>query len=280
MRKPNVDSVALVKYTQDARRTLEEGFNLLGGFGDLKSPVLVKPNLCTIKDGTGHSVTDIEVVKAIIHLLLEKDSKLSIKIIESDSQSKNAQECFKKFGYTEFCESKQGSGFDVSVVDLSHIPLAKISFDGEYFKDPELPDILTKPHYFVSVAVAKTHGLSYITGVLKNLFGVLPRKDMAVYHPRIHEVITDLARIIKPELNIVDARVGVEDWNGPTTHKIGAFILGRQPASVDAVMTCFFELNPRNVSHLVKCSKYGLGLLEPNVVGERIEELSVKFNHP
>jgi hypothetical protein len=63
-------------------------------------------------------------------------------------------------------------------------------------------------------------------------------------------------------------------------HEIGAFILGKQPVSVDTVMTRLFELNPQDVSHLVKCSKYGLGLLEPNVIGEKIEDLSVKFNSP
>jgi len=275
-----LDSVALVKYKENIRSTLEEGLDLIGGFGELKSPVLVKPNICTIKDGTGHSVTDIEVVKAIIDLLLEIDSKLSIKIIESDSQSKNAEEVFVKFGYAEFCENKQSSGFDVATVNLSSLPLTKISFDGEYFKDPELPDILTSPHYFISVAVAKTHELSYITGALKNLFGVLPRKDMSVYHKQIHEIITDLARILRPELNIVDARVGVEDWNGPKTHRIGAFILGRQPVSVDVIMTRIFELDPLDVGHLVKSSKHNLGVLDPLVIGESIDDVSMKFSPP
>lgn len=275
-----MDSVALVRYSQDIQRTLEEGFNLIGGFGNLKSPVLVKPNLCTIKDGTGHSVTDTKVVKTIIDLLLDRNPKLSIKIVESDSQSKDAQECFEKFGYTEFCRSKQESGFDVSTVDLSHIPLAKISFDGDYFNDPELPDIITRPHYFISVAVAKTHGLSHITGVLKNLFGLLPRKDMSFYHPKLSEVITDIARIIKPEMNIVDARVGVEDWNGPTTHEIGAFILGKHPVSVDATMTRLFELNPQDVGHLMKSSKHGLGILNPEVIGESVGDMSVRFSPP
>ena len=275
-----MDSVALVKYRKDIRNTLEQGLDYLGGFGELSSPVLVKPNLCTINDGTGHSVTDTEVVKAIINLLLETDPKLSIKIIESDSQSKNAGEAFVKFGYTKYCEHKQDSGFDIATVDLSRLPLSKISFDGEYFNDLELPDILTKPHYFISVAIAKTHSISYITGVLKNLFGVLPRKDMKFYHPQIHEVITDLARIIKPELNIVDARVGVEDWNGPITHNIEAFLLGRYPVSVDAVMTRIFELDPGHVSHLVKSSRYDLGQLKPIVIGEKVEDMKVKFSPP
>jgi uncharacterized protein (DUF362 family) len=275
-----LNSVALVKHTKDIRSTLEEGINLIGGFGSLISPVLVKPNLCTTKDGTGATVTDIEVVKAIIDLLLQEDESISIRIIETDSQSKFAQEAFDFFGFTDYCEQMQQQGADVATLDQSNTPLAKIQFDGEYFKDPELPEILSNMHYFISVATSKTHYLSYITGVLKNLFGVLPRKDMAVYHSNIHEVITDLAHILNPNLNIVDARVGVEDWNGPTTHKIGAFIFGYDPVSVDAVMTKVFQLKPENVSHLVKLNNQNLGSLHPEVIGARIEDVSVQFTIP
>jgi len=280
VRNPNLDSVALVKYSHDIRSTLEEGLNHLGGLGNLKSTILIKPNICTIKDGTGHSVSDTEVVKAIINILLETEPKLSVKIIESDSQSKNAAEAFVKFGYTQLCEDMQNSGFDVTAVNLSRLPLTKISFDGEYFKDPELPNILTNSHYFISLAVAKTHGLSYITGVLKNLFGLLPRKDMSFYHKQIHEVITDLARIIRPNLNIIDARVGVEDWNGPSTHKIDAFILGRQPVSVDATMARIMGLNPEQIRHIMDSLDYDLGTIEPTVLGESIESIAVNFKPP
>ncbi len=249
-------------------------------FDGLLSPILIKPNLCTIKDGTGHSVTDIKVVKAIIKFLLQQDENLSVRIIESDSQSKYAQEAFDVFGYTNYCEKMQAEGIDVATLDLSKSPLTKIQFEGEYFKNPDLPEILTKPHYFISVAVAKTHYLSYITGVLKNLFGVLPRKDMSVYHSKIHEVITDLTRILKPNLNIIDARVGVEDWNGPTTHQIGAFIIGEKPVSVDAVMTRVFQLDPNKVPHLVKLCGDEYGSMDPKIIGAPIEDVYVKFSIP
>jgi len=280
LRISKLNSVALVKHTQVIRSTLEEGINLIGGFGNLISPVLVKPNLCTIKDGTGATVTDIEVVKAIIGLLLQENEKLSIRIIETDSQSKYVQEAFDFFGYTEYCKEMRQKGADVATLDQSNTPLAKIQFDGKYFKNPELPEILSRPHYFISVATAKTHYLSYITGVLKNLFGVLPRKDMAVYHSKIHEVIADLARMLKPNLNIVDARVGVEDWNGPTTHQIGAFILGRDPVSVDSVMTKVFQLNPNDVPHLKKLEPYNLGSIDTEVIGISWKTFVIKFSIP
>jgi uncharacterized protein (DUF362 family) len=275
-----IEPVALVRHTDNVKKTIEKGLGLLGGFGSLKAPVLIKPNICTMKDGTGHSVTDFHVVKALAELVHEVDNKIPIRIIESDSQSKNAEDSFAKFGYSQFCEERKQTGFDVSTLNLSRAPLTRLSFVGRYFNNPELPDVLVKPHYFISVAVAKTHYLAYITGALKNLFGVLPRKDMSFYHSRIHDVITDLAQIIRPELSIIDARVGVEDWNGPTIHNIGAFILGRQPVSVDAAMTLLMGLDPQNIEHLVNSRINGLGSFSPLIMGESIESLSVRFSPP
>lgn len=273
-----MNTVALVKYKDSVKKALEEGLEHIGGFGNLKSPVLVKPNICTISDDTGYSVTRIETVRALIELLVKIDEKLSIKIIESDSQSKIAEEAFQKFGYSQFCDDMQGSGFDVSTEDLSKVPTMKLQFNGDYFETPELPEILLNAGYFISLAVAKTHYLSFITGVLKNLFGILPRKDQSFYHPKINEVIVDLARIIKPNLNIVDARVGVEGWNGPETRKLDAFIVGRTAVSVDSTMTRIMGFEPKQVRHIMDTLKYDLGSISPSVLGESIESVAVKFN--
>ena len=57
-----VDSVALVNYEGDVQKALEEGVELIGGFGVLKSPLIIKPNICTHVDKTGfacmHGLTD------------------------------------------------------------------------------------------------------------------------------------------------------------------------------------------------------------------------------
>ncbi|MFW9793474.1 MAG: hypothetical protein ACFFEE_04160, partial [Candidatus Thorarchaeota archaeon] len=74
-----VNEVALVKYRNDVRESLEKGLKHIGGFGQLDSPVLIKPNICTINDSTGYSVTRIETVKALIDLLLEIDEELTIR---------------------------------------------------------------------------------------------------------------------------------------------------------------------------------------------------------
>ncbi|MHA3964118.1 MAG: DUF362 domain-containing protein [Candidatus Thorarchaeota archaeon SMTZ1-45] len=262
------------------KMALEEGLSHISGFGVLESPVLVKPNICTISDDTGYSVTRVETVRALIELLLKVDEKLSIKIIESDSQSKYAEAAFQKFGYTQLCVDMQDSGFDVSTVDLSRAPLIEMEFMGDYFENPELPEIILDAGYFISVAIPKTHYLSFITGVLKNLFGILPRKDQSFYHSKINEVIVDLARIIKPNLNVVDARVGVEGWNGPRTRKLDAFILGRGAVSVDSTMARIMGFKPEQIRHIMDTHGYGLGTINPIVLGEPIQKIAVQFKPP
>ncbi|MFX1606794.1 MAG: DUF362 domain-containing protein [Promethearchaeota archaeon] len=273
-----MNSVALVRYKDSVRTALEEGLAQIGGFGDLESPVLVKPNICTISDGTGYSVTRIETIRALIELLLDTDEKLSIRIIESDSQSKFAEESFKKFGYTQLCEDMQSTGFDVNTLDLSKTPLMKLQFHGDYFDNPELPEIVLNAGYFISVAIPKTHYLSFVTGVLKNLFGILPRKGKAFYHSKIDKVIADLARIIRPNLNIVDARMGVEGWNGPKTRKLDAFIVGHGAVSVDSTMVRIMGFEPEQVRHIMETYDYDLGSINPKIIGESIESIAVKFN--
>ena len=275
-----MDAVALVKAQEKLEEPLGKGIALIGGFGTLQSPVLVKPNICTKRDNTGFSVTDVKLVEALIRLLLQESSNLSIRIVESDSQSKWADAAFDKFGYTALADTLQKEDFDVSCVNLSSEDTKKIPFEGGYFKNPELPEILTRPGYVISVAVAKTHYLTFITGVLKNLFGLLPRKDQGVYHRRINDVILDLVRLVPPNLCIVDARVGVEGWNGPKTRPVETLIIGQKPASVDATMLRVMGFNPEKIRHVVEASKYNQGSLNPEILGDQIRQVMVQFEPP
>jgi uncharacterized protein (DUF362 family) len=165
-------------------------------------------------------------------------------------------------------------------LNLSKSPLAKIEFDGLYFKNPKLPAILNEYGYTVSVALAKTHNLTYITGVLKNLFGLLPRKNQSYYHPEINEVVLDLNRIVMSDLCLVDARKGLEGVISGNPRSIGAIILGSKPASVDATMARIMGFRPEKIRHIVEAEKYGLGSLNPKILGDSVDLLAVQFKQP
>ena len=275
-----MNSVALVEFEGDIRESLEKGLTLLGGFDDLRSPVIIKPNICTISDATGFSVSKSDVTDALIGLIMEENSNLAIRIVESDSESKYADEAFKKFGYSQLVDAMKRIGTDISLINLSTSSTINVPFEGNYFKNPTLPEIFSEPHYMISVAVAKTHYLTFLTGALKNQFGILPRKNQSYYHSYINEIIVDLNCLIQPDLCIIDARMGVEGWNGPKTRPLGVFIIGKKPASVDATLARIMQFEPERILHLVKSSEQGLGTLNPTVKGMSIESVSVGFNPP
>ncbi|MFX0093495.1 MAG: DUF362 domain-containing protein [Candidatus Hodarchaeota archaeon] len=275
-----MDSVALVKCEDNIRTALEEGIELIGGFETLRSPFIIKPNICTQVDKTGFAVTDVNVVEVLIELVLKENRSLSIKIVESDSESKFADEAFKTFGYKRLAEKMRKSGLDVSLVNLSRSPTVTVNQEGIYFRNPRFPDVIVGDGFFVSVAVAKTHYLTFVTGTLKNLFGLLPRKDQSFYHPHINEVIVDLTRFVQPDLCIVDARVGLEGWNGPKSRRLDALVVGNNPVSTDATMARIMGFKPELIRHLVEADKYDLGTLNPKVLGKSLKSTVVKFDPP
>lgn len=283
------DSVALVKHegnlsASSRADSLARALDLIGGFGTLKSPFIIKPNLCThpLWDITRFSTISPKMIEALISLALREDETLSIRIVESDSMDKFADEfTWKMYGYKDLEERLRESGFDVSLVNLSQQPLIKVKFDGQYFKELELHKLLTESRYFVSVAMAKTHPITFVTGIIKNQFGLLPRKTKAFYHPSeskdFNDLIIDLTRFARPDLCIVDAIVGLEGVTHGRPRRVNALIVGKMPVSVDATMARLMGFEPEKIRHLVEAEKYGLGTLNPKVLGESLESMTVKF---
>ncbi|NHI84073.1 MAG: DUF362 domain-containing protein [Candidatus Thorarchaeota archaeon] len=273
----SIEPVAIIRANENIEEVLSNGIDLLGGLGQISSPVLIKPNICTISDESGSSVTDVKVIEAIANHFFKQDSSLCIRVVESDSESKFAEEAYTKYGYNELEKNFLKKGYDFCLTNLSKSSLKRSEFKGVYFIDPELPQEILQESYFVSVALAKTHHVTVLTGVLKNQFGLLPRKDQGFYHSHIDDVISDMNSIVRPKLSIIDARFGVKGWNGPKTKKIGAFILGKDPLSVDATLARIMGFEPEDVPHLMKAQGLGLGHLDPPILGTSIESVKVSF---
>ncbi len=275
-----MDTVALVGCKDNFAEALGEAIELIGGLGHLGSPLVLKPNICTGDDHTGFANVKIEVVEAMVDYILEEDGDLEIRVVESDSMSKYADKAFERYGYRAYVDKLRGKGVNISLHNLSASPLTKFDYDGYYFKNPELPSPLADAGSFASVALAKTHSLTMVTGALKNLFGLLPRKDQAFYHPEIHEVILDLNRMFGSGLCLIDGRVGLEGVISGKPRELGCIILGRSPVSVDATMARLMGFDPERIRHIVEAGRHGLGSLDPVVVGDDLESHVVEFREP
>ena len=286
------DVVALVRHEGDLSTsarlsTLKKGVDLIGGLGTLRSPFIVKPNVHTHRawSTTMFNNTSSKMVEAVINLALKENQNLVVKIVESDSTDKFISPTWAEYGYKELEDRLKKACIDASLVNLSEQPLVSVPFNGIYFKEIELHKFLTEKGYFVSVAVPKTHPITFVTGVMKNMFGLLPRKTKGFYHRlegsvNINHVILDVINFIKPDLCILDAIVGMEGVTHGRPKRLNAMIVGRNPVSVDATMTRLMGFEPESILHLVEGEKLGLGTLNPKIIGESLENMTVKFKPP
>ena len=189
--------------------------------------VLVKSNIC----GMYHP--DSQLIESTLRLF--EPCARRIVIGETDSMAHTPDEQFrrlgildlvKRFGKVEAVNLMKDEILDLEVPSphaISHLPIPKLVHDC---------DLL------VNIAKVGTHSRTMLTCAFKNLFGLLAEKrKYSVYHPLgVDKVIADLAKIVRCDLNIVDADDQV--------------IVGVDPLPVDILACRFVDLDPLNVEHL------------------------------
>lgn len=274
------DKVSVTRFNGNLKQSLRQGISLVDGLKEAKGPFLIKPNLCAETDAFGAATSSTTFLRAVVDIILEEDRKASVKIIESDSSGKWIAKAFENLGYMKLAEEYRQQGYNVSLINLSNESTTSLPLNGLHFKKLHLPTILTQPNFFISIAKTKTHILTHITGALKNQFGCLPDKNKTKYHKYIDEVIVDINKAVKPALNIIDAITGLEGITEGRIRKIGVILCGKQPASTDTVLARVMGFNPSKIRHITLAARHGLGELDPEVVGESVASVKVKFKKP
>jgi len=125
----------------------------------------------------------------------------------------------------------------------------------------------------INIPLLKVHSCCLTTLCVKNLKGCLrPQDKMAFHRAGLLPAIVALNRILKPQINVIDAIDAMEgDHNrGPLVH-LGLFIAGRDPVAVDAVGSAGIGLSSGTVPLLKMAGEAGLGeyrLDRIEIVGE------------
>jgi len=219
--------------------------------------VVIKPNLCRAMASETGATTDTTLVEDVIKHLHTKDIT-DIRIVESDTHHRTAEEVFDRNGYRDLEEN-----YDITCINLSKDE----TFTMEVNNIPrklKIPKSLILCDYFISIAKLKTHAEEKISCVLKNQFGCLPSKIKSVYHPYMSTTLTELNKIIKPDVCLIDGIVGMEGL-GPTKgtpKKTNLIICGKDPVATDSVAARIMGFNPHSVPHLQFAAKHRLGNID------------------
>lgn len=142
----------------------------------------------------------------------------------------------------------------------------------------------------ISLPKFKTHGLTVISGAIKNSYGFLPGAQKARFHKtagnpeRFQQMLVDIFKIRVPDLFIVDAILGMEG-NGPASpdlRDIGLILASDNAVALDSTIARMMGIEePGMLTFLRKAQEAGLGDYNAGsmeIIG-RLEKLE-KFKLP
>jgi len=239
--------------------------------------VLIKPNVLRASNADEHIVTHPALLKAVV----EKIEGLSpSQIMVGDNPGifsyGDNEKSFIETGLMQACKGYYRN--------LGNHP-RHLAFNPEYMAEVAVSEEILDADIVISLPKFKTHGLTVMTGAIKNSYGILPGAQKARLHQiagtpeRFHEVIVDVFCLRVPDLFIVDAVMGMEG-NGPASpdlREIGLVLAADNAVALDGVIATMMGLDPSRLKFLRKAKDLGLGDYDPAMI--RIEgELTVLEN--
>ncbi|MDZ7700203.1 MAG: DUF362 domain-containing protein [Deltaproteobacteria bacterium] len=221
--------------------------------------VLIKPNVLRASGPEEGIVTHPAVLRAVVERV---EAMTPASLVVGDNPGLfnygDNEESFKQAGLMEAAK-----GHYENIGNASR----PVSFDPEFMARVNVSEAVLDADLIISLPKFKTHGLTVITGAIKNSYGILPGAQKALLHKaagspkRFHEVIVEVFGIRVPDLFIMDAVVGMEG-NGPASpdlRDIGLILASNNAVALDAVMARMMGLDPGRLRFFEKAVELGFG---------------------
>lgn len=288
--------IALLKcadYDEDVLiRTIQDGLVRIG-FDPAQfknARVGLKPNLLMAAGPEKAVATHPSFFKAVAKIIMENGGKPVLTECHGFGSFKSV---LSITGYNDVIKKLGMDMGNMEETFFLHYPRAKL------MKKIEISKVFFDVDMIVNLPKFKTHGFTYISGAVKNLFGTIPGLKKARMHLRFPEPaqfsewLLDLNGALltgfeqpKTILHIMDAVIGQEgEGPGPsgTPKPIGAIIIGGDPVAVDYVAAGIAGLDYKKVPTIMLGFKRDFAVSSPeeiSIIGQRMEDLRVKKFRP
>ncbi len=226
-----------------------------------ETKVVLKPNLLAKHAPEAAVTTHPSVVEAVI-LELKKRGVRNIALIDSAGGLYNERAMspiYKASGLAEVCERHGVSYGD----DYSTVPMRT---NGKICNEFTVLTPISEADFIINLPKLKTHAMTTMTCATKNLFGVVSGLLKAELHMRFPskenfgDMLIDLAGLIKPQLTIVDAIIGMEG-DGPAggiPKRCGLLFAGEDVLSIDLVCAKYMGIEESAIPYLQAAQRRGL----------------------
>jgi uncharacterized protein (DUF362 family) len=240
-----------------------------------KRKIFIKPNLSHPEYLPG-VVTSPELIRQLVGLL--RDGNNEVVVGESDGFNYPCWTAFDKTGVEAAVKAAGGT-----VINLSEDKVVEVKFpDGCPLKRLFLPKMVLDADAIVDLPLMKTHEFMVYSGAIKNLFGCVPSNKRLYLLPYLPEVFYRLYSLFKPQLTVMDARVGIEG-NGPTKGKpvkMGLILTSNDALAVDIVAAKVMMLDWKGTYLSYIAKKTGFNAEEINIEGLQVTEVAQRFELP
>jgi len=209
--------------------------------------ILIKPNILSDAQPEKCITTHPEVVRAIIRYLKLNGAG---KVLVGDSPGIQGTYFYpRNSGIGDVCREEEVRWVDFATdARMTAIPFT-------YGRKLPLPAVLQSVDMVVSVAKMKTHQLMYVTGAVKNLFGMVPGLHKSPCHmmyptrESFSRLIAGLYSVVKPSFAIMDAVISMEGA-GPASgspRHTGLIMASRDCSALDVAESIMMGYDPMSI---------------------------------
>jgi uncharacterized protein (DUF362 family) len=196
--------VSKVQVEHDVMSSITTGVDLIGGLEKLISPgdrVMVKPNFNSPDPYPGS--TDLDFLKAVVHLLLEAGAK----VIVGESAGgiwRPTRKVMEKLGALRLLTEM---GVEVITFEDRANDWVRVKIEGDYLHQVTVPRSAYEADKMVYLPCMKTHRFARFSLSLKLAVGFMhPGERRALHFRNLEQKVGELSLVWQPDLIIMDGR--------------------------------------------------------------------------
>lgn len=240
------------------RDVVSEIFRFCGAENSLSSGmnVVIKPNLCTERpEMIEVANTSLDIIEAVVGELLEYG--VHVIIGESDGARYTVEQAYQNCGIYGLADK-----YGIEAVNFSRDE--QVSVGNDILGEWEFGKKFLESDFFITLPTLKTHATTVFTGALKNQWGCVPRRDRIIWHKYLDRLLTDIARLVPPEITIMDGIVGMQGRGPINGYPINANVIlgGTDPVAVDSTSMRLIGLDPYSSGHIKLAAESGIGAID------------------
>ena len=276
------------RVTRDVLEKIPFDFSLLED-----KHVLIKPNAGRMVDPHLGINVSPEVVAGVVDFLLDRGVR-NLFVGESPIMGVKALEALEKSGISPLVRERAVPLVDLDAADPLVIPIPS----PKVIRELKVCREAWNADFIISVPVMKTHMHTQASLGIKNMKGCLYKREKVRLHQLpasedapppakpLDMAIADLAKILTPDLTVIDGIVGQEGL-GPSAgspKKLGAVVCSMNCLGADSVAAELMGIDPASIHHLrlafSEMREAGKILDQFNVYPEDYKQRSLPFAPP